>query len=129
MRAVKSFLFNDLILKLARVACRLNCVNIEPSANATTSHGRSQRLLIDNFSTRGVDEVSAFLHRVKELSAEQVFSFRIQSKVNTDNVRRTRNRLWRFLQLNTKQRSALGSQTPAPRHHRHPKRPRARDHL
>src|SRR4029079_17621292 len=129
MRAVKSFFLHDLILKLARATRRLNCINIKSGANATTSHRRGERLLIDNFSTRRVAEVSAFLHRLEEFSAQQMFGFRIESEVNTHNIRRTRNSFRRLFQLNTQQRSALSSQTTAPRHNGHPKRMRARNHL
>src|ERR1043166_1249180 len=129
MRAVESFLFDDLILKLTGSARRFNCINVKPGTNAASSHGSSERVLIDNFAARRVDEVSTFAHRVKEIRVEQILRFRIQGQVNTHNIRCTRNRLRRFLHFDTEQRRAFSSQTPAPRHHWHAKRTRAWDHL
>jgi hypothetical protein len=37
------------------------------------AHRRDERLLIDNFAARGVDEVSAFAHRVEKVRLRNVF--------------------------------------------------------
>ena len=88
MRAVESFFFDDLIVKLAGAARWLDGINVQTRANAAIPHRCDQRLLIDNFAARSVDEVSAFPHRVEKVSVDEVSGFRIQCEMNADDVRR-----------------------------------------
>src|ERR1051325_11563590 len=96
MRPVESFFFHNLVVKLASVARGLDCINIKPGANAAISHSRDKRLLIDNLTSRSIDEISALAHRVEEVRAKKVSSFGIQCQVNTDNVGSGSNSFRRF---------------------------------
>ncbi len=81
MRAVKIRFVNNRVLKLARAAGWLNGENIQTGANTATSSLPGQRcLLIHDFASRSVDEVTALPHRIEKIGADEIFGFRIQAR-------------------------------------------------
>src|SRR5205085_7965053 len=107
MRAVEPFFLHDIFVKLTGRAGWFQCVNIQACANTTISHRGGERCLVDHLASGCVDEVSARAHRAEEICAKQVLGFGIESKVNTDDIRRRSDGVWRFFQLNTEERRAL----------------------
>src|SRR5258707_8633799 len=100
---------------------RLDRKYIQPGANTFSVNGLDQRPLIYNFTARGIDEVSAFLHPFKEVWTDQHSCVGLQSDMDADDVSFAGHSERRIHPDYAQLRRLFLSQASAPGDHRHPK--------
>src|SRR5687767_12106145 len=129
VRTVKALLTSNVVSKFTCAGSWFRRINIQSSANAASLHRINQSSLVHNLSARGIDEVCAAAHVSKEPRSKKASGVRVESDVDTNDICGSGNVLRCGFVFHTHPDCRFRSQASAPRHHRHPERPRARDHF
>ena len=86
MRAVNARFIGDWIGEFSHGRAWLDREHIEAGANSFRLNRLDQRALIDNFTTRSVDEVRSVLHGFEEGGPNQRAGVGLQRNMNADHV-------------------------------------------
>src|SRR2546426_1061713 len=129
MRAIDIRLFRYFIGERTGTGGWLDRINIQAGAQAARLQRLNQRGLVHYIAARRVNEVRAFAHRIEKVSVDQGLGFRIQSKMDANDVGGTGDCQRRGFVFNTQSGSSVRSQTATPGDDRHAKSAGAWNHL
>src|SRR5439155_20024794 len=87
MRAVEICFFRNIVCELTCRRGWLDSIHVEPRPNVASLHCVRQSCLVDYFTTRRVDEVSALAHCAKEFRPDESFSLRFKRQMHANDVR------------------------------------------